>query len=758
MNSNSRARIRKPQSKPDAEGNKFDPWLLWATFRRCWMWVIPIGLVLASIVVVFLIQNFVPRYRAHSLLQANQDYIAFKGVTQVSGDLARTEKAVIFNRVVLGPVLLSLGDLGSDSLRSSPDAEMTLRKNLSVTSGGSSFALKLSYEDSNPEAAAKVCNAIVESYLRMRSDLDQGRISTLESRLEPEIERARQRVADDEQRFTELTKEVIGYDPDKPGSALVSEGAFALYARLQSQLSDLKQGIAFAKIKLKVQEEDYQANIERAKAGEPSPVSMPILQEPASHQVNELVRSHPNIQKLEREIVRYEAKVREIEDADVIGLKRKDYNRFRANVYELSQQLVAEQQRLYPIELKRLKEAAKEHYDRQLVRAKQLAKASQGERQLALLEELNQQRKKVREMEDSLKVVSAHYNEETQRLRKFGGKTAQLRIAERELAMSQGVWDVLRKRLLAVRTERQRGGSVVKVTDATAPSRNDPIEKLPYKKIAMASVVAMLLPFAVGLLFEFKARRLTTSEMCDKNGMIVIGEVAKLPPSAKFGRERRVYEESIDTLRSSLFLSTETRDSRSFAVVSSMSGEGKSSVSSQLALSIARATGETVLLIDADLRCPDQHDIFGLDLGDGLAGVLAEEISLDSAIDKSLGDRIHVLPAGKLRTTPHRLITPSSMSALIKQALELYTYVVVDTAPVLAAGESLAVASAVDSSLLCVMRDVSRVDNVSRTTKRLEAVGANLIGTVFSGVTARQYAYRYGDYRYSVSAPSGNVS
>ena len=757
MNSNSRARIRTAQSMPDAETNKFDPWLLWATFRRCWMWMIPVGLVLASIVVVLLIQNFQPRYRAHSLLQANQDYIAYKGVTQVSGDLARTEKAVIFNRVVLEPVLLSLGDLGSESLCSSVDAEMMLRENLSVASGGSSVTLRLSYEDPSPEAAAKVCNAIVESYLRMRSDLDQSRISALEGRLEPEIERARQRVADDEQRFTEMTKESIGYNPGEKASAVVNEGAFALYARLQSQLSDLKQGIAFAKIRLKVLEEDYKVAVEKAGAGGVSPVAMPVLQEPTDYEVNALIRSHPNIRSIESEIKRYEAGVRRIEDADVVGIKRAEYNRFKANVYQLSQQLVEEQQKLYPIELERLKQVAKEQYDRQLVRAKQLAKASQSERQFALLQEVNQQRKKVREMKDSLEVVSSHYEEETQRLRKFGGKTAQLRIAERELAMSQGVWDVLRKRLLAVRTERQRGGSVVKVTDATTPSLNDPIEKLPYKKIAMASVVAMLLPFAVGLLFEFKARRLTTSDMCDKNGMVVIGEVAKLPPSAKHGRERRVYEESIDTLRSSLFLSTDTRDSRSFAVVSSMSGEGKSSVSSQLALSIARATGETVLLIDADLRCPDQHDIFGLDLGDGLAGVLAEEISLDSAIDKSLGDRIHVLPAGKLRTTPHRLITPSSMSALVQQALELYTYVVVDTAPVLAAGESLAVASAVDSSLLCVMRDVSRVDNIARTTKRLEAVGANLIGTVFSGVSARQYAYRYGDYRYAVTA-DGNAS
>ena len=756
MNSKSRTRVQNAKSK-SADENKFDPWLLWAAFRRCWMWMIPVGLVLASIVVVFLIHNFVPRYRAHSLLQANQDYIAYKGVTQVSGDLARTEKAVIFNRVVLEPVLLSLGELGSESLCSAADAEMMLRENLSVTNGGSPIALRLSYEDPNPEAAAKVCNAIVESYLRMRSDLDQSRISALESRLEPEIERARQRVADDEQRFTEMTKESIGYNPVDPASALVSEGAFALYARLQSQLSDLRQGIAFAKIKLRVLEEDYKVAVNKANAGEVSPVTLPILQEPTDSEVNQLVRSHPAIRSLEHDITRYEARVRQIEDADVVGLKRNDYNRFKAKAYELSQKLVAEQQRLYPIELERLKQVAKETYDRELIRAKQLAKASEGERQHALVQQVSQQRKKVREMEASLEVVSTHYNEETQRLRKFGGKTAQLRIAERELAMSQGVWDVLRQRLLAVRTERQRGGSVVKVTDATAPSLNDPIEKLPYKKILMASLVAMLLPFAVGLVFEFKARRLTTSDMCDKNGMVVIGEVAKLPPSAKHGRERRVYEESIDTLRSSLFLSTDTRDSRSFAVVSSMSGEGKSSVSSQLALSIARATGETVLLIDADLRCPDQHDIFGLDLGDGLAGVLAEEVSLDSAIDKSLGDRIHVLPAGKLRTTPHRLITPSSMSALVQQALELYTYVVVDTAPVLAAGESLAVASAVDSSLLCVMRDVSRVDNIARTTKRLEAVGANLIGTVFSGVSARQYAYRYGDYRYGISI-DGNAS
>lgn len=268
----------------------------------------------------------------------------------------------------------------------------------------------------------------------------------------------------------------------------------------------------------------------------------------------------------------------------------------------------------------------------------------------------------------------------------------------------------------------------------------------------------MCFPFLFGLLWEFKTQRLTNSSMCDKQGLAVIGEIAHLPTGAGSSKGRRVFEESIDTLRSSLFLSVDTKDARTIAVVSSMSGEGKSSVSSQLALSIAKATGETVLLVDGDLRCPDQHDIFGLELGAGLTGVLSGTATLADTVDSSLGDLIHVLPAGPLSSSPHRLITPDKMKAFIEEALKEYKYIVIDTAPVLSAGESLAVASVVDISLLCVMRDVSRMDNVTRTTRRLEAVGATLAGTVFSGVSARQYAYRYGDYNYTTPTTVTHVS
>ncbi len=179
-----------------------------------------------------------------------------------------------------------------------------------------------------------------------------------------------------------------------------------------------------------------------------------------------------------------------------------------------------------------------------------------------------------------------------------------------------------------------------------------------------------------------------------------------------------------------------------------MSGEGKSSVASQLAISLAKACGKTVLLIDADLRSPDQHDIFGLDMGPGLAKVLTGEVELKDAVDGSLGDLVHVLPAGRMGMSPHRLLNASAIRDLLDEALQHYSFVVVDTAPVLAAGETLAIASETDATLICIMRDVSRTDTLVRSSLRLEAAGANLVGTVFSGVPARQYAYRYGDYRY----------
>ncbi len=95
-----------------------------------------------------------------------------------------------------------------------------------------------------------------------------------------------------------------------------------------------------------------------------------------------------------------------------------------------------------------------------------------------------------------------------------------------------------------------------------------------------------------------------------------------------------------------------------------------------------------------------------------------------------------------------------ALRSLLEEVRSLYRYVIIDTPPVLAAGEALVFAKAADASLICTMRDVSRFDQINRAHERLVAANAQPIGVVLNGVPVKQYAYRYGSYGYTVRPAS----
>lgn len=193
------------------------------------------------------------------------------------------------------------------------------------------------------------------------------------------------------------------------------------------------------------------------------------------------------------------------------------------------------------------------------------------------------------------------------------------------------------------------------------------------------------------------------------------------------------------------------------SVCSAVSGEGKTSVSSQLAVSIARSTGQPILLIDGDMRAPDIHQIFDIPLSPGLADVLDGEVSLEKAINREWSEHVHLLPAGELMKSPHKLLGNSALRSLLDEARLWYRYIVIDTPPVLAASESLVIAKQSDRTIVCAMRDFSRESHVRMAHERLHATGAETLGTVLNGVPVRSYASRYGSYgRYGYTEQSSN--
>jgi capsular exopolysaccharide synthesis family protein len=209
-----------------------------------------------------------------------------------------------------------------------------------------------------------------------------------------------------------------------------------------------------------------------------------------------------------------------------------------------------------------------------------------------------------------------------------------------------------------------------------------------------------------------------------------------------------IYEESIDSLRACLILPREHRELQILGVASSVPGEGKTSVATQLAVSIARSTGHRTLLVDADLRSPDVHNVFHLANEPGLAKVLDGAALLDDAIDTSWSPTVHVLPAGQLHKSPHELFGNGRWRSLLEDLRPRYEHIIIDTPPVLAASEALAIGSQADATVFCVLRERSREDQIKLAYKRLTAAGGKVLGVVLNAVPAHHYEFRYGSYSY----------
>jgi len=310
-------------------------------------------------------------------------------------------------------------------------------------------------------------------------------------------------------------------------------------------------------------------------------------------------------------------------------------------------------------------------------------------------------------------------------------------------------------RISRLRTEMTAPAKVTLLKKADPPTQ--PSSAFPTNKVALYSLICFAVPFGLAVLWEKLVCRVDGPQQLWQADLAVVGEIARLPvssrfstrPSASVGRDVSLFEESIDSLRTCLVLSENGAESRVLVVTSAVSGEGKTSVASQLAVSIARASGEPTLLIDADMRSPDVHNVFDVANEPGLAQVLSHECSIDEAIITSWSNYVHIMPAGVLRASPHKLLGDGAIKSFLAEVSARYKHVIIDTSPILSASESLVLAKAADATLLCAMRDVSRVDQVQKAYERLLNIGARPLGTVLNGVPTNRYAYLYGVYAYA---------
>jgi non-specific protein-tyrosine kinase len=188
--------------------------------------------------------------------------------------------------------------------------------------------------------------------------------------------------------------------------------------------------------------------------------------------------------------------------------------------------------------------------------------------------------------------------------------------------------------------------------------------------------------------------------------------------------------EAYRTLRMNLDFASVDEPLRTLLVTSSGPGEGKSAALANLA--VAMADGDrAIILVDADLRRPSQHELFGLSNERGLSDMFRSETAFDDPpLQPVPNSTLKVLTSGPLPPIPSQLLAARKMDEVIARLLEQADMVLFDAPPVVAVTDASLLASKVDAVLLVVKAGDTRREHVRAAKDRLEKVNARLVGAV----------------------------
>jgi capsular exopolysaccharide synthesis family protein len=295
--------------------------------------------------------------------------------------------------------------------------------------------------------------------------------------------------------------------------------------------------------------------------------------------------------------------------------------------------------------------------------------------------------------------------------------------------------------------ERGKAAPVTaQVIDTAVPS-GAPFAPRPRVNYALGGILGLIVGVLLALALDALDRSIKTPTQiteCFRTPLLAV------TPRSREIREKPVPDDALSpvseafrTLRTAVRFVNPDDPLRTILVTSSVSGEGKTTTAINLAAALAQA-GETVVLVDADLRRARLGEVLGLEAGVGLTGVITRRVELADALQSWHG--VQVLTSGVLPPNPSEMLGSEAMAKLIDRLRELADVVVFDAPPVLPVTDSVVLATQCDGVVLVGRHGQTQKAQAAESRRRLEAVGANVIGAVLNAVpTSAAHGY-YEEY------------
>lgn len=346
---------------------------------------------------------------------------------------------------------------------------------------------------------------------------------------------------------------------------------------------------------------------------------------------------------------------------------------------------------------------------------------------------------------DTLQQAQSYY---TQRLATLPRLEQEQRELMRQLEAAQGTYALLLERLHETRiAENQNFGHARVVQDARLLA--DPVAPRPLSFLATGGIVALLLAATTALGLELQDSLVKTAREARQlfdltllgviplhqgNGRSIGGarHLSASPEVIVRDLPGSPISEAYRMLQANLAFLNSDRPVKTIVITSSTVGEGKSVVSANLALARAQQ-GRRVLLIDADMRCPRQHQIWGLVNDRGLSHVMVEHCELASVV-KHPAENLDLLTAGVIPPNPTALLDSQWMITVLEQVATEYDFVVLDT-PALNIAADVHILGRLSQGILLVTRPgVVDMGSALVAKERLAQFGPLVLGQVINGV------------------------
>jgi capsular exopolysaccharide synthesis family protein len=224
-------------------------------------------------------------------------------------------------------------------------------------------------------------------------------------------------------------------------------------------------------------------------------------------------------------------------------------------------------------------------------------------------------------------------------------------------------------------------------------------------------------------------------------GVRVLGALPLLAPQRRriVGRlaqrtlqNRMAFRESIDGLRTVLLREAEFGPTHTVMVTSASGGEGKTSVATHLALSLARAR-RRCLLIDCDLRRPAVHHLLDLPGDRGMCEVLRGEMNAQDAVQTTETNNLFFMAAGKFDDEALVALTQTHLPQCLAALRDKFEFIILDSSPILPVVDAVLIGKHADAVVLSVLCDVSRKPKIEQAYARLDMMGVRVLGAVVTG-------------------------